>query len=130
MQDFTNLRVWHLARELSLGVIQVFPLSAGRMVPGLRSQAIRAAMSVPSNIAEGCGRGTREEFLAYLEIAMGSLNELETHLKLAVVTGVVAEPQFSPLRKQYILVRRMLLSLHRALQQRIAEDENLRRSAG
>lgn len=128
MQDFAKLRVWHLARELSLAVVEVVPLSAGRLVPGRRSQAIRAAMSVPANIAEGCGRGTRDEFLAYLEIAMGSLNELETHLQLAGATGVIADAQYSPLRKQLVLVRRMLLSLRKALQQRIAEDENLRRS--
>lgn len=128
MQDFTKLRVWHLAREHSLSVIEAFPISAGRRVPGLRNQAIRAATSVPANIAEGCGRGTREEFARYVEIALGSHNELDTHLRLAAETGMLSEPGHLSLRRQHDLVRRMLLSLLRAIQQRIAEEENLRRS--
>ena len=129
MQDFTKLRVWHLAREHSLSVIQAFPISAGRRVPGLRSQAIRAATSVPANIAEGCGRGTREEFARYVEIALASHNELDTHLRLAVQTGMLSETGHLSLRRQHDLVRQMLLSLLKAIQRRIAEDENARRDA-
>lgn len=129
MQDFTKLRVWHLAREHSLSVIEAFPISAGRRVPGLRSQAIRAATSVPANIAEGCGRGTREEFARFVEIAIGSHNELDTHLRLAAQTGMLSEDAHLALRRQQDQVRRMLVSLLRAIQERMAEEENLRRGA-
>lgn len=54
---------------------------------GLVSQMRRAAVSVPSNIAEGAGRTTRKEFLHYLSMARGSLTELDTHIVIARELG-------------------------------------------
>jgi four helix bundle protein len=71
MQDFKKLRVWHQARLMALQVVRALPIRAARKVPGLRSQAVRAATSVGANLVEGCARATRTEFLHFTEIALG-----------------------------------------------------------
>jgi four helix bundle protein len=127
MQDFKTLRVWHLARELSLGVIDALPERVGRRVPTLRSQAIRAAMSVESNLAEGSARSTRPEFLQFVQIALASLNEVEGQLSLARDARVIDRATHGDLYDRINLIRRMLIALIQTLQRRIAEDESKRR---
>ena len=80
MRDFKKLDIWKNAIEL---VKQVYRLSDKLPLEekfGLRSQITRAVISIPSNIAEGCSRNSENEFKRFLEIAMGSLFEVETHL--------------------------------------------------
>jgi four helix bundle protein len=127
MQDFRKLRVWHLARRLTLAVIDALPAKTARKVPGLRSQAIRAATSVESNIAEGCSRTERSEFLQFVEIAIASANELDEQLSLARDAKVVSEAEHARQQLTVELVRRMLISLKLTLERRIAEDESARR---
>ena len=129
MQDFRKLRVWHLANEVSLQVIEVLPARASRKVPGLRSQAIRAATSIAGCLAEGCGRESRPDFLRFTDMALSSYNELDAHLTLAVDAGVLAKTRYASLQPRLDQLRRMLVSLTRTLQRRIAEEENDRRSA-
>ena len=130
MHDFTKLRVWQLAGEIALKVIEALPSRTGRIVPGLRTQAIRAATSVPANIAEGCSRESRQEFLHFLEIALGSHNELDAHLRVGRGAGLISATRYSALRGDLDLQRRMLVSLARTLQRRIAEEEHTRRHPG
>jgi four helix bundle protein len=127
MQDFKKLRVWHQARLMALQVVRALPIRAARKVPGLRSQAVRAATSVGANLVEGCARATRTEFLHFTEIALGSLNELEAHLLLARDANVIAHASWRKIQRDIDRARRMLLSLIRTLQRRIAEDESTRR---
>ena len=122
MQDFKKLRVWSLAHELALDVIEALPPRIARRVPGLRNQAIRAATSVAANIAEGCGSATRPEFLQCVEIATASLNELEGELILAHDTRVITDASHKRLQARLEMVRRMLIALMRTLQRHIAED--------
>ena len=80
MRDFKKFEIWKNGIEL---VKQVYLLS--NKLPqeekfGLRSQITRSAVSVPSNIAEGCSRNSEVEFKRFLEIALGSLFELETQI--------------------------------------------------
>jgi four helix bundle protein len=129
MQDFKKLRVWHLAHELSVKVIRSLPVRIAREIPGLRNQAIRAATSIAANIAEGCARATRTEFLHFIEIAVGSINELEGHLLLARDAGVLHEAPHLALQRDVDLVRRMLISLMLTLQRHIAADESRSRKS-
>ena len=122
MQDFRKLRVWHLARTLALAVIEALPVARSRVVPGLRAQAIRAVTSVAANIVEGCARATPPEFLHFIEIAPGSINELENHLLLARDANVIPEHRHASLQQDAEIVRKMLLALARTLRQRIADD--------
>ena len=83
MRDFKKLDIWKNGIQL---VKQVYLLSdklPSEEKFGLRSQLTRAAVSVPSNIAEGCSRNSEIEFKRYLEIAIGSLFEVETQLIIA-----------------------------------------------
>ena len=80
MKDFRKLDIWKNGIEL---VTQIYHLS--EKLPseekfGLRSQLTRAAVSIPSNIAEGCSRNSEIEFKRFLEISLGSLFEVETQL--------------------------------------------------
>jgi four helix bundle protein len=81
--SFRELRVWQLGMEVTEKVYRLttdFPKSE---TYGLSSQMRRAAVSIPSNIAEGQGRDSTKEFLHFLAIAFGSICELETQLLLA-----------------------------------------------
>lgn len=62
----------------------------------LTSQTKRAAVSIPSNIAEGCGRNYKKDTIQFLHIARGSLYELETLLNIAVMVEIISEKQFLP----------------------------------
>ena len=124
MQDVKKLRVWHLAQELSVEVIDALSQRAVRRVPGIRSQAVRAANSVGANLAEGCARPSRAEFLRFVGIAIGSANELESHLGLARRARILSTATHTHLLERLNLVRRMLISLMRVLQEQIAADEN------
>jgi four helix bundle protein len=128
MQDFKKLRVWQLARSIIRDVVQALPPARARVIPGLRGQAIRAATSVAANIAEGCGRPTRLEFLSFVDIALASLNELEAHLVVARDARILAESRQMRLENQIVVARRMLLSLGRSIQIRIVEAESERRN--
>ena len=122
MQDFKKLRVWHRAKDLCLKIIEAFPESAGRKVPGLRSQVITAATSVAANLVEGCGRATRPEFLHFIEISLGSLNEVEGNLVIALGAGIFEEWSHAQFQRDIGIVRKTLLALMRAVQRQIAED--------
>ncbi|MFV1970982.1 MAG: four helix bundle protein [Acidimicrobiia bacterium] len=111
MQDYRKLRVWRssmaLARECYTAT-ESFPRSE---LFGLTSQVRRSAVSIPSNIAEGCGRGSRREFVRFLRIAYGSACELGTQLELSNEIGHGQSHRLAQLLKDAEEVRRMLASL-------------------
>ena len=83
MRNFKNLEIWNHGIQI---VKQVYKLSQKFPADekfGLISQITRAAVSIPSNIAEGCSRNSDIEFKRFLEIAMGSLFEVETQFIIA-----------------------------------------------
>lgn len=82
-KGFTDLEVWQQARRLANSVYTVTKSFPKEELFGLTNQLRRAAISVPSNIAEGAGRYTRKDNLQFLYIARGSLYELECQLYLA-----------------------------------------------
>ena len=79
---FRNLRIWQQSMELAEKVLLLAAKLPREEMFGLGSQIRRCAVSVPSNIAEGWGRNGSKEFLRFLNIAHGSLCELETQLEL------------------------------------------------
>jgi len=85
---------------------------------GLGSQIRRAAVSIPSNVAEGAARRTTREFMAFLHIARGSFAELETQLQLARNVGYVSDPDLGPTLARLDEVGRLLNAVISGLRQR------------
>jgi four helix bundle protein len=111
VQDFRKLVVWQKSHKLTL---EVFALSATFARPpyyALQNQAVRAAMSVPSNLAEGAGRTGDREFRRFARIALGSASELEYHLLLARDLGLVPATSHERLSECVAEVKRMLTGL-------------------
>ena len=97
MRNFRNLDIWKEGIEI---VKQVYSLS--EKLPseekfGLKSQITRAAVSIPSNIAEGASRNSEIEFKRFLEISMGSLFEVETQLVIVEELGFVSSEKLKPI---------------------------------
>ena len=82
---------------------------------GLTSQMRCSAVSVPTNIAEGCGRGSQAELRRFLYVSMGSASELEYHLLLAHDLDFLADDEYEQLLTQTIKIKRMLTGLIKTL---------------
>ena len=112
MQDYRKLKVWQKAHEL---VIDVYADSATHLrVPDawpVRDQMRPAAISIPSNIAEGAGRGSDRDFRRFLLHSLGSANELEYDFLLAKDLSFVPVRLYEVRARQIAEVRRMLSSL-------------------
>ena len=107
-----DLEVWKEAMQLVRNVYTWSQNLPKEEVYGLVTQIRRAAISIPSNIAEGAARGSRREFRQFLYVALGSLAELETQIFLAKeLFGVDDEGLLAQMEKQ----RRLLLGLIKSL---------------
>ncbi len=87
MKDHTDLDVWKMSMDLVEAVYKQSALYPKEELYGLTSQIRRAAVSIPSNIAEGAARQGTKEFIQFLYISLGSLSEVETQLMLAKRLG-------------------------------------------
>lgn len=114
ISSFKELRVWQEAMNLVELVYQVTKLYPKEERFGLSSQTRRAAVSIPANIAEGYGRGTRKDYLHFLTIANGSLLELETHLLIAQRLYLPSETM-QPTLNQLQTVGKILTALRKSL---------------
>jgi four helix bundle protein len=117
MGDYKRLKVWQKAHKLTCvlyAVARTFP-KADQFVLG--DQIRRAAISIGANIAEGCGRNGDGELRRFLNIALGSANELRYLLELAVDVGVLLQSTGAPLINAVDEVRRMLSALATAADQ-------------
>jgi four helix bundle protein len=94
MRKHHELVVWQTAMELTREIYRLTNKFPSAENFGLTSQLRRAAVSIPSNIAEGAGRGTQKEFLHFLYISRGSLCEVETQLSLASDFGYMNISEF------------------------------------
>jgi four helix bundle protein len=83
MRNFRDLRIWQKGMEIVREVYMLTPLLPDGERFGLKSQLQRAAVSIPSNIAEGCSRESERDFKWFLHIAIGSAFELETQLTIS-----------------------------------------------
>jgi four helix bundle protein len=115
MADFKKLRVWKRAHSLALCANQTALTIRGSQYASLRSQIIRAAMSIPANIVEGREQKSETEFCRFLRYALSSASELEYHLIIARDINVISPMDFvgvvTPLKE----VRMMLFGLLKRL---------------
>jgi four helix bundle protein len=111
MKDFRQLKVWEKAHHLTLAVYQVTASFPRDEIYGLTSQMRRAASSIPSNLAEGCGRNSDAELARFSSIAAGSASELEYHLLLARDLNLIPLNDHQLLTEQVVEIKRMLSGL-------------------
>ena len=116
-RSFRGLLVWQQAMTLAKDSYQLTKRLPKEELYGLTSQVRRAAFSIPANIAEGSGRGTRKDFMNFLRIAQGSLRELETYLLLSEAIQLVDPESIPPLLAQVSSVGKLLNRLIDALSQ-------------
>lgn len=115
MGDFAKLHVWRKAHALAINVHSVAIRIRGANYASLRSQMIRAAMSIPANIVEGRGQTTERNFARFLGFALNSSSELEYHLVVARDIRAISLNDFKSLTDQLIEVRKMLRGLLKRL---------------
>ncbi len=92
-RNHRNLRVWQSALDLVDDVYRFTAKFPKEELYGLSSQMRRAAVSVPSNIVEGCARSGTKELIHFLNIASGSLSELDTQIEIARRQGYLADAE-------------------------------------
>ena len=115
MRDFRKLNVWKRSHRLTLVVYETTAGFPKTELYGLTSQIRRACLSVPANIAEGCGRNSKADFARFLHIAIGSASELDYCLLLAKDLGFITDSQYEPLAKEVSETRMMLAGLIQTL---------------
>jgi len=97
MTNYKNLEAWKKSMELVKDIYLLVKKYPKEELYGLTSQTRRAAVSVPSNIAEGVGRNYDKDTIQFLHTSRGSMYELETLLNIAVMVEIISEKQFEEL---------------------------------
>lgn len=116
MNRFKELIVWQKAISLTTKIYQLTSEFPKHEIYGITSQLTRSAVSIPSNIAEGAGRNSDNEFYQFLGIAIGSCFELETQLIIAKNISLISkEVDFDNLQEEIISIQNMLIKLQKSL---------------
>jgi four helix bundle protein len=118
MRDHTKLRAFELADEVAVMVYRITTGFPREEIFGLTSQMRRAAVSVPSNIVEGCARDSESEYLRFLNIAFGSLRELHYQADLSKRLGFWASSDSNTLETKIVETEKVLNSLIRTFRKR------------
>ncbi len=111
MSDFRKLHVWRKAHALALNAHRVAVQIRGAEYVSTRSQIIRAALSVPTNIVEGRGQKSAKEQSRFVGYAINSASELEYHIVVGRDLKKISENDFNSLHGQLVEVRKMLHGL-------------------
>jgi four helix bundle protein len=112
---YEEIGAWQKGHQLTKEVFAVTDQFPAEIRFGLSAQLRRAAMAVPTNIAEGAGRASRKDFAHFLVIASGSANETEYLLLLAFELGYLDDPTHANLRRLTRDVRKLLISYRGSL---------------
>lgn len=116
MVDYRNYLVWQKSHQL---VLDIYPIT--KRFPkeerfNLVSQINRAGISIPSNIAEGCGRETQKELMRFLYISSGSAHELEYLILVSKELNFINDDVFKGLSSKIVQIKKMLASLIRKIE--------------
>ena len=115
MRDFRKLTVWLGSHALTLEVYRQTAQFPDHERYGVTSQLRRACASVPTNLAEGCGRRSERDFARFVTIAAGSASEVEYLLLLANDLGYLCSTRYSALSGEIIEVKKMLVAFEKRL---------------
>lgn len=116
MRDFKNLICWQKAHELTLKVYEITILFPNHEFYILVPQMRRSASSIPTNIAEGCGRSSKPDVARFFDIAIASANELEYQFLLSKDLNYISLEQFTQLSEKVIEVRKLTNGYKKTLQ--------------
>jgi four helix bundle protein len=114
-----DLEAWQIAMDLAMAIYEATDGFPDRERYGLTSQIRRAAVSVPSNIAEGQAYGLMRSCLHYLRIALGSLGEVDTQLEIARRRKYITDEHHEKMMTTLVSTRRLVSGLRRAKAQRL-----------
>ena len=120
IENFEDLRVWQKGIELTKRIYIITSKGELSRDFGLKDQLRRAAVSVPTNVAEGFERRSRKEYVNFLNIAKGSAGEVRSLLRVAIEVGYLEQNTYEQLYNQAKELSRMLASQIRAINQSIS----------
>ena len=122
METHKDLRVWQLSIEFATHVYKLTSAYPRDEIFGIVSQLRRAAVSVPSNIAEGYARGSNREKLHFLRISSGSMSEIETQLLLSLNFGYISEKECEEITTELTSLWKQINALISAIKKTIGSD--------
>ncbi|MEX1203422.1 MAG: four helix bundle protein [Ferruginibacter sp.] len=115
MNNYRDLKLWQRSMDFEVNVYKIVDTFLKEENFGLYAQIKRSAVSIPSNISEGAGRATNKQFKYFLEVAMGSNNELQTQLELAVRFKYISQKTTELIIGETSQVYKMTLSFYNTL---------------
>jgi len=115
MRDFTKLDIWKRSHLITLRVYKITSHFPKEELFKLTSQMRSCASSIPMNIAEGCGRNTNPQFAHFLQISIGSCNELQYQFILSKDLEYISNEVFDDLHSEIIEIRRMIFKYRERL---------------
>jgi four helix bundle protein len=110
-KSYRDLLVWQKGIDLVKEIYLLSDQFPNQEIYGLTNQIRRAAVSIPSNIAEGQGRNNNKEFRRYLKIALGSIAEIDTQLEISRSLGFITNEQTNQFQNKITDLRRMIYGL-------------------
>jgi len=119
LRNYRDLQVWQKAYQLCLEIYKATGEFPKNELYGITAQIRRAAVSVPSNVAEGYGRKTTKEYIQFLYIAYGSICELETQILLSGDLGYIEAGKLKKIQDGIGEVERMLKALINSLERKL-----------
>ena len=111
MQNYKDLKVWEKTHKLALEIYKASKSFPKEEQFNITSQLRRASISIPTNIAEGCGKFTRKDFGSFLQIALGSTNEVEYLILFSSELELLDKSIFETFSKEIGEIRGMLIAL-------------------
>ena len=115
MQDYKKLKVWEKSNLLTIKIYKITTSFPKHELYGITSQIRRASLSVPTNIAEGCGRDSKAEFCRFLQIAAGSASEAEYLIDISYQLKYLQEDTYNDLISDITEIKKMLRSFIKKL---------------
>ena len=119
IKSYRDLKVWQAGRLLVRDIYKMTQKFPKAELYGLTSQMRRAAVSIPSNIAEGHSRRSTADYINFVSIAVGSLAELDTQLILSVDIGYLSEEEYNTIFHDIEILQKQLHGLRNSLKERL-----------
>jgi four helix bundle protein len=122
--SYTKLDVWAKSMDMVVSIYAATKSFPKEELYALTNQMRRAAVSIPSNIAEGRSKRTTREFMRFINIASGSAAELDTHVRIAERLTYLPAHHVAPLLNEIGVIGRMLNKLHSSLESKLAANSS------